>query len=245
MRKILTIAIREYIAMVGTKAFVISIVMMPILMLGGLIAMELLQNIGQVRDRKIAVIDHAGKFFTALEDAAKARNAALDLAIETGNKDAMASEIPGTSLERYELTEIESANVDDEFRYELSQQIRNQELYAFVEISADVLGSDDPQSGVNFYSEDSSISLARRWISDVISAVSRQQRIEDAGLQSEELEKFAAINAPVSVAGRGLMDMAADGSIVSSQEKDVMLTLFLPMGIMTVSYTHLTLPTKA
>ena len=144
----------------------------------------------------------------------------------------MASEIPGTSLERYELTEIESANVDDEFRYELSQQIRNQELYAFVEISADVLGSDDPQSGVNFYSEASSISLARRWISDVISAVSRQQRIEDAGLQSEELEKFAAINAPVSVAGRGLMDMAADGSIVSSQEKDVMLTLFLPMGIM-------------
>ena len=232
MRKILTIAIREYFAMVGTKAFVISIVMMPILMLGGLIAMELLQNIGQVRDRKIAVIDHAGQFFTALEDAAKARNAALDLAIETGNKDAMASEIPGTSLERYELTEIESANVDDEFRYELSQQIRNQELYAFVEISADVLGSDDPQSGVNFYSEDSSISLARRWISDVISAVSRQQRIEDAGLQSEELEKFAAINAPVSVAGRGLMDMAADGSIVSSQEKDVMLTLFLPMGIM-------------
>ena len=231
MRKILTIAIREYFAMVGTKAFVISIVMMPILMLGGLIAMELLQNVGQVRDRKIAVIDHTGQFFSALDSAAVARNQVVDLAVESGDQGEVASEIPGASLERYLLSKVETDDASDDLRFKLSEQIRDQALYAFVEIPADILSTSGP-SEVEFYSEDSSISIARRWIGEVISEVARQKRIAESGLQPGEIEKFAALNAKVPTVGRGLMDRAADGSIVSSQEKDVMLTLFLPMGIM-------------
>ena len=57
MRKILTIAAREYKAMVGTKAFLLSIIMMPVLMLGSIVVMELLRNSGDIKDRKIAIID--------------------------------------------------------------------------------------------------------------------------------------------------------------------------------------------
>ena len=232
MRKIFTIALREYIAMVGTKAFVISIVMMPILMLGGLIAMELLQNVGQVRERRISVIDHSGEFFEALASAATARNEEVDDAIESGDKERVSSDIPGTGLEKYILSEVVAADVSDELRFELSQKIRQQELYAFVEIPENVLETGQVDDGVKFYSEDSSISLARRWIGDVITRVARQKRISESGLQPDEIARFAAINAPVSVAGHGLMEQAVDGSYASSNEKDVMLTLFLPMGIM-------------
>ncbi|MGV2337517.1 MAG UNVERIFIED_CONTAM: hypothetical protein LVR18_26685 [Planctomycetaceae bacterium] len=38
MHKILTIAVREYQAMVATKAFLVAIALMPILMLGGALA---------------------------------------------------------------------------------------------------------------------------------------------------------------------------------------------------------------
>ena len=62
MRKIITIAAREYRAMVGTKAFLFSIIMMPVLMMGSLFAIELMRNAIEVHDRKIAVIDHSGKF---------------------------------------------------------------------------------------------------------------------------------------------------------------------------------------
>ena len=36
--------------MVGTKAFLISIIMMPILMLGSILAMSIFQNMGEVTD---------------------------------------------------------------------------------------------------------------------------------------------------------------------------------------------------
>lgn len=232
MRKVLTIAIREYFAMVGTKAFIISIVMMPILMLGGLIAMELLQSVGQVRERTIAVIDHTGQLFSALENAAAVRNSQLAGAIESGSQNGLDNEIPGTSFEKYQLYEVDALVVDDQFRFKLSERIRNQDLYAFVEIPADVLQAGQTTAGVKFYSQDSSISMARRWMGEVVSEIARQKRFAESGLQASEIEKFAALNADVPIVGRGLMDIGADGSIIASQEKDMMLTLFLPMGIM-------------
>jgi ABC-type Na+ efflux pump permease subunit len=78
MKKIFTIAAREYRAMVGTKAFLISIIMMPVLMLGSLLAIELLRNAGQVKERKIAVIDHSGKFTAILKAKADEKNRKVD-----------------------------------------------------------------------------------------------------------------------------------------------------------------------
>ncbi|MEM8736354.1 MAG: hypothetical protein AAGG44_19150, partial [Planctomycetota bacterium] len=75
MKKILTIAIREYKAMVATKAFLLSICMMPVLMLGGLFAVQFLNNVGEVKERKIAVADESGKILQILQTASDARNA--------------------------------------------------------------------------------------------------------------------------------------------------------------------------
>lgn len=78
MRKIITIAAREYRAMVGTKAFLFSIIMMPVLMMGSLFAIELMRNAIEVHDRKIAVIDHSGKFAEILILAANQKNLSID-----------------------------------------------------------------------------------------------------------------------------------------------------------------------
>ena len=47
MRKIIVVAVREYQAAVRTKAFIVMLVAMPVLMSGGLIAIKVLE--GQVR----------------------------------------------------------------------------------------------------------------------------------------------------------------------------------------------------
>ena len=52
--------------MVGTKAFLFSIIMMPVLMMGSLFAIELMRNAIEIHDRKIAVIDHSGEFVELL-----------------------------------------------------------------------------------------------------------------------------------------------------------------------------------
>ena len=63
MGKILVIAAREYRAIVGTKAFLIAITMMPILMVGGIAAQILLQHRLGPTERKIMVLDSSGVMF--------------------------------------------------------------------------------------------------------------------------------------------------------------------------------------
>ena len=49
MRKILIIASREYWAMVATKAFLLTLVLMPVMMGGGIVVQESLPAAGQSR----------------------------------------------------------------------------------------------------------------------------------------------------------------------------------------------------
>ena len=237
MRKILTIAFREYRAMVGTKAFMISIVMMPILMFAGIIFMELFKDVGQTKERTIAVIDHSGQFIKAIEAEAKTRKSALEQ--ENANAETADGEpnIPGVAPEIYSIESIDALLVDNDLRFELSQRIRNQEIYAFVEIPENILDVDAKnRPRVNFYAEDSSISLARRWISEIISSVAREKRLNQSGLNPDQIATFEKYNQPVAVAGKGLMKRSADGKIVASEERDVIVTLFLPMGIMMLMF---------
>ena len=61
MNKILVIARREYLAMVATKTFLVTLIMMPILMFGGLILIHTLSKINGGQKRSIIVVDGTGK----------------------------------------------------------------------------------------------------------------------------------------------------------------------------------------
>lgn len=61
--------------MVATKAFVIGMTLMPILMLGGMWIPGLLQGLERSEQRTIAVIDNTGRLFDPLSMAARQRNA--------------------------------------------------------------------------------------------------------------------------------------------------------------------------
>ena len=78
MRKIFTIAAREYRAMVGTKAFIFSMMMMPLLMFGGIFAMEILSQTGEIKDQRIVVIDQTRELFAKLKLAATQYNRQVD-----------------------------------------------------------------------------------------------------------------------------------------------------------------------
>ncbi len=239
MTKILTIAAREYRAMVGTKAFIISIIMMPVLMSAGIVAMELLKDVGQTTIRKLAIVDHSGECFEALQAAADSQRNSFAGESKTGHRSSLPAqtEIPGMPQECYDLVAIDAVEIDDQQRFKLSQQVRNQALYAFVEIPANILDTDssDP-SQVTFYSEDSSISLARHWIADNLTRIARSRRFAAAGLDPAEIARFQELNRPIIVSGRGLMVEDADGNISSSEARNLMTTLFMPMGIMMLMF---------
>lgn len=147
MKKILTIARREFQAMVATKAFLIGIAMMPILMLGGTWIPGLLKGMEKSEDRRIAIIDGSGQLFVPLKLAAEQRNKMLQTVDATKpdtinrngesveNGDAATAEKPLSKQEdedrqtrkamgleeihRYILEEIPAEGFDDEKRLEL------------------------------------------------------------------------------------------------------------------------------
>ncbi|MFK7734755.1 MAG: ABC transporter permease [Pirellulaceae bacterium] len=235
MKKILTIAIREYKAMVATKAFVLSIVMMPILMLGGLLAIQLLNNVGEVKERKIVVADGTGTLLQTLQVASDARNSEIDKRIEEAEQGSeVDDDLNAPSLNRAEKYFFESVegSLNDDLRLELSDRVRDQELYAFLEIPDEVLASGSDKS-ITFYSQDSGLSSARRWIQGVISETAKQQRLSESEIDPQAV---AVASAPVSVKGKGLVSRATDGSISGAEEKNELAAIFIPMGVMMLMF---------
>ena len=81
MRKMLTVARREYNAAVKSKAFLVSLFLMPIFMGGGALVQLLLKDQVDTQEKRFAIIDRTpdGQLVKALEAAAGTRNAERDL----------------------------------------------------------------------------------------------------------------------------------------------------------------------
>jgi ABC-2 type transport system permease protein len=129
MHKIAIIARREYQALVRTKAFIISLVIMPVFMFGGIFIQNFLAGRVDVGEKKVVVLDGTGRLFDPLEALARLHNETELVDKETGRKTR-----PIITLEKGP-----AGPVADELRLALSERIHRNELFAFVEIDADAL----------------------------------------------------------------------------------------------------------
>ena len=251
MQKILTIARREYQAMVATKAFVVGMAMMPILMLGGTWIPGLLKGMEKAETRKIAVVDGTGQLFEALNASAEQRNKMLtapetDSTSEPKSVEGEAddkSTSPSKSLtrnqsedrrarramgleeiHRYALEQIPAEGFDDEDRLALSERIRQSDLYAFIEIPADILAAKpidptDPSTlllpEVAYVAQDAALADAKRWAETSLNQLVKANRLAAAGVSPVvllELERRASIK------GTGLYSRDDEGHITSEEK---------------------------
>lgn len=86
MRKSLTIAIREYLAAVRTKAFMVSLVMVPVLIAVSSFVQYLTRKQIDTVDKRVAVVDRTGALFDDLLKKAEQRNATETQNEETHEK---------------------------------------------------------------------------------------------------------------------------------------------------------------
>ena len=59
MRKIFVVASREYIAAVRSKAFLVSLVVMPLLMFGGIFVQRQTAKMSDIKTKHIAIVDRS------------------------------------------------------------------------------------------------------------------------------------------------------------------------------------------
>jgi ABC-type Na+ efflux pump permease subunit len=259
MRKILTIARREYQAMVATKAFLLGITLMPILMLGGLWIPRLLKGLERAEIRRIAIVDASNQLFEPLKLIAEHRNQSLSNSTATKpTKTAYDETAQPTTAEdrernarrtmgmdeihRFELEQVSAEGFNDESRLELSERIRNGQLYAFIEIPAEVLTSISTDAvappsrqlpEISYVSQDAALADAKRWAESSLNQLIRARRLTDAGVSPTILLEFER---RAAVVGSGLYTRDEQGGISSEKKDDPLASLFLPMGLMMLMF---------
>ena len=201
MNKILIVAQSEFSTLVRSKAFIISVVLMPIVMAGSIFLVRATKDTVDVKDRTFAVVDHSGVVGPVLEEAARASNAA--------------GESPdGRTGPRFLPVAVNPAGRNlDELRLELSQKVKQQELFAFVEFPADIV-EPDTKSQILYYSDTPSYTTLPAWLRATTGRIVESIRFRAAGVDPAVI---ARLTRPVSIEQLGLVSRDASGKVEAKQ----------------------------
>lgn len=171
MHSILLIARRDYLASVRTKAFLIGLLVAPLLFGGSFFATALLKGRPDKQVRRVAVVDNTGTAAEAVIEQVKQQNLRDGFDKHTGVQ----------IMPKYQF-EIEPLDVrrQDFQRLALSNRVRSKELFGFLEIGAD---------SVNWYSNQGGFGDTERWLAGPINDGLRRVRLRRLGIPREQLDE--------------------------------------------------------
>lgn len=223
MSRIFTIAQSEFLTLVKTKAFIIGIVMMPVLMTGFFFFMSYAERQVDVERRPFAVIDGTGSLYDAVVAAAETHNAER---VKDGAR---------TGPE-FVPSRIDPAGKSiDELKLELSQQVRDKALFAFVHIPDTALTATDAGAQeIRYYAENTSYEPLPRWLETTLNAEITKRRFDAAGIDQALI---ARLNTRSDVRTFGLVERAADGTVADAQEVDALARVMMPAFFLILMFT--------
>jgi len=189
-RKVWTVASTEFRNAVQTKAFLASLLMLPLIYGLGVFVQFFLSK-ADTQTRSFAVIDRTGEIAAAISTAAQSYN---DYGIyEPGTTGADRKQI----APRFEPILVDSVGQNDrEMLLELSEKVRSGELFAFVEVPADILdpARSGPQAGdqaarLRYYTNTPTDMGLPRWIEATINSAVQQARFKTEGVDAAKVLK--------------------------------------------------------
>jgi ABC-2 type transport system permease protein len=223
MRKMMVVAVREYQAAVKTKAFIISLLAMPLIWGGSIVVQLALRNKVDVKDKRVAVLDYSGEVFDAVASAAQTRNA--EQIFEPGTPGAQVK--PRFLFERVEPSEPDPVRA----AFTLSERVRkndSNDIMAFVTIPADVLDSGS-EATINYHSNSPTYDDIQNWVHGPINEHIRELRMKSANLDPTIV---AQVTKPKRVSNLGLVSLDEAGQIKAAEETNELANIFVPLGLM-------------
>jgi ABC-2 type transport system permease protein len=250
MRKTLVIAIREYLAAVRTKSFIIGLLMMPILMGGGAVIQIIFQKLEDTGEKHFAVIDRTPgqKLFHALEAASQVRNSA-----EIFDPDTNKQTKPKFIVERIEPSENTPPAIQQQ-RYELSKEVLNGKYFGFLEIGGEVYQSARPPiPGASpallgrplgdklpdpvrfrYQSRTPQYTAFSRWAEAALNEAIQAKRWSDA---KQSRETIQAIVQPVPLVAKGLSRIDPEsGEILDAPTSNQEAHLLVPIALVLMMF---------
>jgi ABC-2 type transport system permease protein len=239
MRKILIVARREFLAAVKTKAFIIGLLIMPVLMGGSIVVQLLLKDVHDTKPRTYAVLDRTpgANLLPVIEKAVKEYNETKVADPTTGKQINPRFVIDPVKPEGDSVEEV------NRLRLALSERVRKGELSGFAEIGRDVaaLSPASPTASaslddyvVRYQSNRITQREFRQLIETTINEEMRSRRREQIpGLTERKLE---AILQPVPLVAKGLSRVNAEGHVEDSSEQSQLAGLFVPGAMMMLMF---------
>jgi len=234
-RRVLTIARSEFLTLIRTKAFIIGIVMMPVLFGAFGFFMSYAERHVDVEDRHFAVLDETGFLYAPLAEAARVHNE------KAGSGD-------GRTGPRFLPSEVALAgrNLDD-LKVELSEKVRSKQFFAFVHIPAVVMEpqpaavtTDDRDNAfgrdaaaVHYYTETTSYEPLPDWLRTTLNEEITKRRFTDAGIDQRIVTR---LNARTSLARFSLVERDAAGRVGAGRKVDELSTFGPPIFFLVLMF---------
>ena len=219
--KIWSVALFEYRNAVQSKAFIVGVVMMPVLMGGALLVQALVKDKTDLSDRRLAVVDRSGQLFDVIARAVEVRNAGEIFDAETPEKQVRP---------KFLVENVNPSVGEGRIDLSLSERVRAEELFAFIDIGADVFDADATANAeISYHTQTPTFRELPRWLDDVINEEIRRARFERSGLDRSLVEK---IHRSVPVQRLGLVDVDAGGEVQEAERENELATFGIPAGAM-------------
>jgi ABC-2 type transport system permease protein len=224
-RKVAVVASTEYGNAVRTKAFLIGMLIMPLLIGASVYIQGKLADQADRAPRAFALIDRTGQLDPRIVERAAA--------IYNATPEDQGGRGDGPEL-RPEMAEIEGEG--DEALLGLADRVRKGELYAFVVIPEGVLDpSGEKAPPIRYYSDNPNDRTLPRWVERTVNAAVHDRRLRAAGIDPAEAARLAQ---PVPSESLTLPERAARGGsgIRQARKVDMVRSLWVPFGLMMIIY---------
>ncbi len=237
MNKIRIIASTEFASAVRTKAFLVGIFLMPLLLIGSIVLQTVVADRVDTKPRRFAVVDRSGVLYPTIRAVAAAWNDVVEgkSKVEDPRLASMSGRRRNPAGSRFEPSLVADAGRShDEVRLELSDRIRKGELFAFVEIPEDVVNPDRGADAKILYHTDSPNDDAlMRFLDAAINGDVRLRRFQSAGIDPMAAERLSR---PLPTEVLGLLTRGSDGRIKPAEKVDKVRTFVVPAALMFVVF---------
>lgn len=221
MNRIFIVAQSEFLTLVKTKAFLIGLLLMPVITAGSIGFQIYAQKHSDRDDHKFVVIDHSGVLMAPLAEAATAFN----------TKNGTGKERTGPNF----IAEAAAAGgADDALKLELSEQIKQKSLFAFVEIPAGVVDPNiETPPAISYYTETPSYDRLPDWLNQTLNEEITKRRFNSAGVDQTLVKKLST---RARITTMGLLAKKTDGSVKQAEKVDEIGTYIAPFAVLFIMF---------
>jgi len=214
MSRVITIAVAEFEQAVRSRAFLLGLLAVPLLMALAF-GIQALTARRDTSERHFAIVDRTGALAPQIVEAARQHDA--DQTSASGRR-------TGPSF----LPEIvpDAGQMAEATRLALSDRVRRGELFAFVEIPPEVLtasGGDEPR--LQYYTEYPTYQALPDWLRREVSRAVADRRLSRLGADPAEARRLLE---PVPMDRKGLVVRTAEGTVSQAEKVDVVGAFAMP-----------------